>query len=1093
VPTFQRDATVPQLYFASGTQPGGPWQATVAFLLPGSFGQTPLSIDSSDAWGNPNFNQGSFLFLPAKPGNTQTFAAAAWAFLPANGNAIAWIRDPNANSLSGPLLPLAGSRGSGASTQAGTQFSYGSSPGALTVTIGENCPLQGNQPGTVVTISPGPIPPTLYLTPQAGPPALQTPSMQLQIFGPLAGCLQFGIVAQSASNDLTQLDVGIRLFFPQGATVLQSQQYPFFVAPAQLPLQANLQPLSTDPSVTYFAFCSSDGGGSSTTAQPLTSYYRTNNGDAVTLTPLSAAAAPNAFARLVVSPKPSSSSAGSPAPLSLTPMGDFAMQSPAGAGVTFRCMGGLSGAEYFILQGANTNYLSFFAAQPGLVQGFSPGGPPQGIQLTSPPTTSYAFLSARDSSGNAAPVIYCAQPDQSVWYQPTTSALPGSFSYLEIPGAVLNTGISAAYSFPMLPYAGLSGSNLPALGQLEQQLLSTTRQSQILASGTAPTGSSGQNPVWAATKAGLVAQFSPALTTIQQIILSQGGGSQFVLTGIPANSAMWKALFANQLFLVITDPTKIAPYLSSADASIEMSGWSFNLDPAYWQSSGTIFILKFCDSALSALAADPSTWTQGSYFNPSPSQTSQQILNIIANAAKSPDPAFDAFNNLVLEAGWHGVLVLNGELGAIPSQLQGIYASIPQDQLYAHHVGIQASSVQLTTSGPQNLNPSIFGLIHYETQDLSDDGSNYQFEVQSLEVLFANSVLSTFASTLELKLGMLFGEPAATGADNIVKFTGVLQKQTLPDGTIQDTYQFQTLNGQTWVIAMQSQVLNAVAVTKAQLVTVSTNPDGSIETRFLFWGMIDFAALTGFDAFSFGHDTGSPAGIGLSFGNVSVTMVFTPGATAPPVFTFDASGLSIDLAGSQARGASFYQHFPLTLSGFVQAQQGATPQGLGYMGIQSPLTQTSLEFPWYGLFFDLNMGTVGALAGSVGFVASLCVAWSPSKGAYNVFVGLKLPGSSGGEKQISIEGVIAITFKTIQMFVQTNGTETAYTLALNGIALKVLSLSLPTSGQMNIVLFGDPEAKAGSSNATLGWYAAYAKPGTQGGKPGGSGNQALLQ
>jgi len=221
--------------------------------------------------------------------------------------------------------------------------------------------------------------------------------------------------------------------------------------------------------------------------------------------------------------------------------------------------------------------------------------------------------------------------------------------------------------------------------------------------------------------------------------------------------------------------------------------------------------------------------------------------------------------------------------------------------------------------------------------------------------------------------------------------------------------------------------------------------------------------------------------------------VFTPGATTPPTFTFDAGGLSIDLAGSQARGASFYQHFPLTLSGFVQAQQGATPQGLGYMGIQSPLTQASLEFPWYGLFFDLNMGTVGALAGSVGFVASLCVAWSPSKSAYNVFVGLKLPGSSGGEKQISIEGVIAITFKTIQMFVQTKGTETAYTLALNGIALKVLSLSLPTSGQMNIVLFGDPEAKAGSSNATLGWYAAYAKPGTQGGKPGGSGNQALLQ
>ena len=50
--------------------------------------------------------------------------------------------------------------------------------------------------------------------------------------------------------------------------------------------------------------------------------------------------------------------------------------------------------------------------------------------------------------------------------------------------------------------------------------------------------------------------------------------------------------------------------------------------------------------------------------------------------------------------------------------------------------------------------------------------------------------------------------------------------------------------------------------------------------------------------------------------------------------------------------------------------------------------------------------------------------------------------------------------------------DSSYILQLRNIALSILSISIPPSGQTNIVLFGDP---TGSDRETLGWYAAYVK------------------
>src|SRR5262249_8625081 len=130
----------------------------------------------------------------------------------------------------------------------------------------------------------------------------------------------------------------------------------------------------------------------------------------------------------------------------------------------------------------------------------------------------------------------------------------------------------------------------------------------------------------------------------------------------------------------------------------------------------------------------------------------------------------------------------------------------------------------------------------------------------------------------------------------------------------------------------------------------------------------------------------------------------------------------------------------------------------------------------FALEYRLNLGTPGALAAAVDFTAGLVCAWSPSAAREQprAFVGLSLPGVHGGERAISLQGVIRLVFGDVGFLVS----GTTYILELRNIALKVLSLTLPPDGQTNILLFGDP---SGQDRETLGWYAAYSKAG--GGAP----------
>jgi hypothetical protein len=1114
---FTQISGAPMLYTGSSN-------GMLLYLLPKSQSYPGGPIDFSDSWSTYS---GWYIFLaqPLVSGTETTFAEAAWAFLTTPqmaGVRFAWINPPDGSGLlSGNTLGVQTSGNNAYVTNADVTFTF--SQISVFITGGTPFAPDFDNFGFILTQTDSQ---PIYISANFGSATIPaTSNLTLPLTGNLAGCVQFA--SALSTQNLTDLDISLRYFYAippdmQNPDVqvpnytLGSLRYPVFNE--GMTLYANMDPLQAlTAGRTFLAFNGADAGQTGA-ATPVGSNYSSILGDPFTLLPQSGAA-------LVFQVNQQANLHNNQDPLYLVPSGNFALQADRKPTVNLMC--GLSGVEYIQLSNPNpatpTNIVTFYPGNTAYAEGFNPQLLPGHPQLTPAdlPTTSFASVT---TASNALP--YFAQPDQSVLYN--LQGTPGtvlSLSPVPVEAATIPTPNSSPVIFPLLPYSSaLAGLDLDAYNQLETQVANPLRRQAMAAPNAGLPAPTQTITTPSVTPQGLLVNYilpfqNPKVPTWQSVVLAQMDQlippvppsktptiqpAQFALSNV--TGPLLQAFESNQLFLVISNPSAIQQQLQSnpkiyigADTGQQ---WTFDITPgANWNALDTIVIVKFADLALKDLAAQTSTWSSPTTFNSNPNQTSANITSIINAAMNSGDPDFATFINAVTEPSWNGVLILNAAspLTSLPAQLAGLAAGINASQFFAHHVGINASKV-ITTTDPKTgkpvlgiANSSIFGLINYAVDPPGPTTADYAFTVETLKVLFVNSAVADFSSKIDLQINQLFGEPASLfgNPSNIVQMFGVYQSQDV-NGTQQDSYSFQTADGAISTFNMTSQVLNAVTISKGQFVTItSTSSATQTQSQFVFWGLLDFRSLKNFDIFSFGRDSGDGdpkvTAKGLNYANLAIDMTYTPGPPAVTTYNFDASTLTFDLAGSYIRTGGFYNHFPLTLAGFTQAAQGVSPADAGFMGVQSPLNQSNLSYPWFSINFNLNLGTPGALAADVGFVASLTAAWSPNAGVdYRVFTGLKMPGSVGTKRQISIEGIFNINFKTLEIIaVPASNT---YILVLYGIAFSFLSFNFPPSGQVNFVLFGNPNPTPGDT--TLGWYAAYAKEGTKT-DGGGSGDKAL--
>jgi len=744
------------------------------------------------------------------------------------------------------------------------------------------------------------------------------------------------------------------------------------------------------------------------------------------------------------------------------------------------------------------------------------------------PSTSWAYVRGKSKEDTA---VYYAQPEQAVMHQGDAPASGGTgmatkfLEYLEVPSVGLPNIDHVA--FPLLPYGQVDGSVLTDLRELELRLISNLRRTLIAQVNqenpdtpllaTAPTAET----VEGTTPQGLMATFAADFREIKKLLLAVDTDDReiaFAKIGHP--SPLKTALQSNQLFLVASDPAVLQAYFSKevlkefpgADNKMTIQDWGFEWGPEFWDRQRTILLFKFHDKPLIDLVTDTKMWSLPGQFNKDPAETGKRLHHILQEAirsSQSEEPKerlkWASLARAALYEEWSGIIALNVHvpLGELPPALMVLAAGIDPDKFYAQYVGVELTPVEPTTDDLIPGQSSLFGLIDYRNdKEPPPHESGYNFHVPNLSVVFQNSLVKDFAAEVIVTLDRLFDEwtQLQTSFDGA---NTVLLKGTAETHNGKTTYAF-NFAGDNHFQCPESDVLNEVQILRAQLVTdplpagdirysSSGNCDGTpISGRFFFWGHLNFRRLQGFDALSFGQEDEPPLTGNdkyLSFSGLQLLINFTLPAFSQNEsdevkdcrnFIFEPRGLIFDLKRSRVREQSLYAKFPLIFKRFIYSQGEKAIDELGFMPAITPLRSKKPESTWYAMTYDLELGTLGALTGGT-LTASILLAWTPGGKGNGVYIGLKLPGSSGGKKEIVIQGVLKIVFKRIQFVVdESNPERTSYLLKLKNIILKFFVLSFPPNAATEIIIFGDPDATAEALSAnpekrSVGWYAAYSK------------------
>jgi hypothetical protein len=272
---------------------------------------------------------------------------------------------------------------------------------------------------------------------------------------------------------------------------------------------------------------------------------------------------------------------------------------------------------------------------------------------------------------------------------------------------------------------------------------------------------------------------------------------------------------------------------------------------------------------------------------------------------------------------------------------------------------------------------------------------------------------------------------------------------------------------------LNSAVIGDVEITTATFNTLvsQTNQNNIVNSVFALNGFINFNSLSGFDLFSFGSPTGGVVpGQGLLFSNMNVDFSFplaTPLATS---FSFDISQMSLDPGNSITRTNSLVKNFPLQLTAVISSDTSPTPASMGYLNVKlfSLQQQQAAGTRWYGLQFNLNMGTLGALTGALGFNTTFLALWTV--GGTGAAAALKLPGVNPQAPFFSLQGIIKLNIGSIELSLA-DGTNSTYLMKINNIALKLLALSFPPDGNVNFFVFGNPDGE--DAPQSVGWYTGY--------------------
>jgi len=718
---------------------------------------------------------------------------------------------------------------------------------------------------------------------------------------------------------------------------------------------------------------------------------------------------------------------------------------------------------------------------------------------------------------NAAPPtdgktnFYYSQPNDAALFKPIASN-----TFLQLYDAEAGSTYNAsqptpvAKCFPMVPYgyATEAQAELPFPGsvtEFENQILNPFRKSTIVtvqdiaerkAASIAYRKRVKENGVppsdihYTTTPQGLLVEVQTddqtGSQTWETLVLATNDD-----TTVPANALLQlqhvnptiqSAFQTNQQFLVVSkkDSFGVLSDQKTEDDptvfnnTISIAGWPFHMDVGMndYGDYSNVLIFKFCSGALIDRVQNTQTWTQpGDFVGDGNAQMmlSRWIVNYCNNAdieSAKGNVAYDKISSIIHDANWNGILVLNVTIGLsdFPEEIKGLLGGIDVTRFKANHFGVEINHITIQGGVVQTpASSSLFGLIDYtdpgyinEQQPPGPTDVDYDFKVLKLLVLFNNSAIVDFKSKLQLTINTLFGDAVEETSGQGGQYNTILLDGSYENHNGHKAYIFNETGDQLFTIS--NNVLQVVEILKVQFSTLSTDQKSDdVRSRFSIWGYLRYAplTLTGFDAFSFDK---------LAFSNLGIRMDFSDLNPAVRTFTFDPTVVSFDMPNSLGRPQSFAWNYPLAISGLLYSDGKQMPKDLGYLSVASPLDASSKAIPtaWYALSFNLNLGTLGALASKVGLTANLILVWGTGLSNQNATdfaaaVFMRLPGTGGSSSFFSLQNVLKLSIGSIRLFVDTTSTagQTAYLIRFNNMALKVLSKQLPPDGNIGMMLFGE--------------------------------------
>jgi hypothetical protein len=500
---------------------------------------------------------------------------------------------------------------------------------------------------------------------------------------------------------------------------------------------------------------------------------------------------------------------------------------------------------------------------------------------------------------------------------------------------------------------------------------------------------------------------------------------------------------------------------------------------------------------------------------------SRWLQDYFARAHRVGGEELARFNAIASDENWTGVLILRADIVKVPDDLAGIVAGVAdQDRFNAHHLGFDATPLAVGPDGPrQDDASSVFGLIDYtdprftppaageQAQPVAPaPGTVHDFRLLSLRVLFASSAVRTFHSYAQLTTTSWFGMPVTHMGEGGNPYAAIVLGGSLQTNNDQPVYSL-TSSGSA-AFYFDDSVVRKIEITQAAMTTrsVAAEPasglpaDETVSSWFGLSGFLDFRALAGagrdgqsgagtgpnapftFDVFSFGSDGDGSDGSdgeqlrrGLAFSNLGILMSFPPDDPAGRLFALQAGGTRFDVSTSTPRPGSLFRQFALEVRGLVAGDASTPPGNSGYTPVVTDASLTGVNGdPWWGIEYQLGLGTPGNLAGKAGLTARLVTAWAPSAGetpdSYRAMIGPMLPGTSGA-KLISLQTVLKLSLG--QIWLRYDIGKKAFLLLFTEIALKLFGLLSIPPGSTLFYLYGDPQG-AGSPSG-LAWYAMYRK------------------